>query len=268
VDIGSLSTKTVILDGAGRVLAKHLRRTGADSRAAAEAALAAVLEAGGVNREDLACIVATGYGRIRASYADRQVTEITCHGRGAHFLRPGTRTIVDIGGQDSKVIRVDPDGHIVDFAMNDKCAAGTGRFLEVMAAALEVGLNDMGRLSARSRRRVTVSSMCTVFAESEVVSLIAEGHAKEDIIRGLHEAVGARVATMARRVGVEDEVAMTGGVARNAGVVKALQAQLGRRLHIPADPQLVGALGAALVARDLAAKDGALRPERRDSCKP
>ena len=195
-------------------------------------------------------VVATGYGRIAVPFASKKVTEITCHARGAYHLFPQTRTVIDIGGQDSKVIRLGKDGRVVDFVMNDKCAAGTGRFLEVMARALEVSLEDMGRLSDLARERLTISSMCTVFAESEVVSLIAEGHPKEDIIRGLHDAVSERVAGMAERVGLENGVTMTGGVAKNAGVVRSLEERLGVKISRPEEPQIVGALGAALIAAD------------------
>ena len=179
------------------------------------------------------------------------ITEITCHARGAYYVHPKTRTVIDIGGQDSKVIRLDEQGRNVDFQMNDKCAAGTGRFLEVMAHALEVKVEDLGRLSLSAPRSIKISSMCTVFAESEVVSLIADNQPKEVIIRGLHDSIADRVLGMVNRVGIEEEVTLTGGVAKNEGVVRALEERLRVKLFIPPEPQIIGALGAALLARDL-----------------
>jgi predicted CoA-substrate-specific enzyme activase len=179
------------------------------------------------------------------------ITEITCHARGAFFVHPGTRTVIDIGGQDSKVIRLDEKGRNVDFQMNDKCAAGTGRFLEVMAHALEVKLEDLGPLSRGAQRTIKISSTCTVFAETEVVSLIADNQPKDVIIRGLHESIADRILGLVQRVGLEETVALTGGVAKNEGVVQALESRLKVRLFIPPEPQIIGALGAALIARDL-----------------
>ena len=249
VDIGSLSAKAIIMDESGRVLGSAIASTGANSRATAEIVFGEALDRARLTLDDVQEIVVTGYGRVSFAHPARKVTEIACHAAGAHHLVPGTRTVIDIGGQDCKVIGVSKEGRVVDFVMNDKCAAGTGRFLEVMSRALGVPLESMGELSARSRNRLTISNMCAVFAESEVVSLVAEGHPKEDIIRGLHEAVATRVAGMARRMGLEKEVTMTGGVAMNRGVVRAIEEALGLRLNVPAEPQLVGALGAALIAR-------------------
>ncbi|NPV54991.1 MAG: 2-hydroxyglutaryl-CoA dehydratase [Firmicutes bacterium] len=251
VDIGSLSAKAVLLNvDRGQILGYSIMPTGASSRDVAERVLAEAARRAGVDVGKVGRVVATGYGRIAVPFADRKVTEITCHARGAYHLFPRTRTVIDIGGQDSKVIRIGKDGRVVDFVMNDKCAAGTGRFLEVMARALEVNLEDMGRLSGLARERLAISSMCTVFAESEVISLIAEGRPKEDIIRGLHDAVSERVAGMAERVGLEDSITMTGGVAKNDGVVRSLEERLGVKISRPEEPQIVGALGAALIAAD------------------
>jgi predicted CoA-substrate-specific enzyme activase len=180
------------------------------------------------------------------------ITEITCHARGAFFVHPKTRTVIDIGGQDSKVIRLDREGRNVDFQMNDKCAAGTGRFLEVMAHALEVKVEDLGKLSLSAPRTIKISSMCTVFAESEVVSLIAENQPKEVIVRGLHDSIADRIIGMVNRVGCEEDVTLTGGVAKNEGVVHSLEEKLGIRLFLPPEPQVIGALGAALLAQNLA----------------
>lgn len=251
IDSGSTTTKALLLGGERRILGFAILATGADSREVSRAALEAALQvAGRPSSARPLMIVATGYGREIAAEADERVTEITCHARGVHFLMPEVRTIVDIGGQDSKAIRISPQGRVLDFAMNDKCAAGTGRFLEVMSHTLGVGLAQMGEVSAKAVRNVRVSSMCTVFAESEVVSLVARGEKVPDILKGLHEAVADRVAALALRVGLEPPVAVTGGVAKNAGVVRALEVRLGTSLATPPEPQLTGALGAALIALD------------------
>jgi len=250
MDIGSITTETVILQG-NQILTSIILPTGANSRKAAERSLAAALEQAEIKPEDLAAIVTTGYGRASFSPATKRITEITCHARGAYFIHPETRTVIDIGGQDSKVIRLDGQGRNVDFQMNDKCAAGTGRFLEVMAHALEVTVEELGALSLGASRTIKISSMCTVFAESEVVSLIADNQPKEVIIRGLHDAIADRILGLINRVGIEGEVTLTGGVAKNQGVVRALEERLGVRLFIPPEPQIIGALGAALLARDL-----------------
>jgi predicted CoA-substrate-specific enzyme activase len=194
--------------------------------------------------------VATGYGRVAVEFADTQVTEISCYARGIHHLYPEVMTVIDIGGQDSKVVAVGPGGKPLDFAMNDKCAAGTGRFLEVIARAMELDLEDMGPNALRARRAADISSTCTVFAESEVVTLVAEGVPREEIVAGICRSIARRVGGMARRVGVEPPVAFAGGVAKNVGVVRALEEVLGETLIVPEEPQIVGALGAALVARD------------------
>ena len=250
IDIGSITAETVILQD-NQMLSSSIVPTGANSRTAAERSLAAALKQASLRQEDLAAIVTTGYGRASFPSATKMITEITCHARGAFFVYPETRTVIDIGGQDSKVIRLDKQGRNVDFQMNDKCAAGTGRFLEVMARALEVKLEDLGRLSRSAQRTIKISSMCTVFAESEVVSLIADNQPKEVIIRGLHDAIADRILGMIRRVGVEEKVTLTGGVAKNEGVVQALEERLEVRVFVPPEPQIIGALGAALLARGL-----------------
>jgi len=250
IDIGSITAEAVLLQGS-QILAFAILPTGANSRIAAERALNAALDQAYLPREAVTRIVATGYGRASFPQADQKITEITCHARGAFFIHPRTRTVIDIGGQDSKVIRLDEKGRNLDFQMNDKCAAGTGRFLEVMANALEVKLEDLGRLSFAASQTIKISSTCTVFAESEVVSLIAAGQPAEVIIRGLHDAVADRVLGLVQRVGFEEEVALTGGVAKNKGVARALEERLRVKLFIPPEPQIVGALGAALFAQDL-----------------
>ena len=250
IDIGSITAETVILQD-NQMLSSSIVPTGANSRTAAERSLTAALKQASLRQEDLAAIITTGYGRASFPSATKMITEITCHARGAFFVYPETRTVIDIGGQDSKVIRLDKQGRNVDFQMNDKCAAGTGRFLEVMARALEVKLEDLGRLSRSAQRTIKISSMCTVFAESEVVSLIAENQPQEVIIRGLHDAIADRILGMVRRVGVEEKVTLTGGVAKNEGVVQALEERLEVRVFVPPEPQIIGALGAALLARGL-----------------
>lgn len=248
VDVGALSTDTVILNGDNEILAYSIVNTGASSQQAARRSYAQALALAGLAEDEVSYVISTGYGRQMVPFADLQVTEITCHARGAHFLFPETHTVIDIGGQDSKVIKVGPSGRVLDFVMNDKCAAGTGRFLEVMAKALEIGLEEMGERSLQARHPVTISSTCTVFAESEVVSRIAEGRATEDIVAGIHAAIANRISAMLKRVGVQEQVTMSGGVAKNIGVVRAIEETIGTRLNIYQEPQIVGALGAALIA--------------------
>ena len=249
IDVGSTSGEVVLLDG-DKILAYSIVDTGYNSRRAADLALEQALSEARIAREQIGTMVATGYGRIAIDYATKQVTEISCYARGIHFLYPHVRTVIDIGGQDSKVISVSPKGKPTDFQMNDKCAAGTGRFLEVMARALQLELTELGAISARAKKQMVISSMCTVFAESEVITLVAEGAAREDIVAGLHRAIAKRVGAMVKRVGIVPPIAFAGGVAKNAGVRRALEQELGESLIIPDEPQIIGALGAALIARD------------------
>jgi predicted CoA-substrate-specific enzyme activase len=195
-------------------------------------------------------IVTTGYGRETIGLSDGSITEISCHAKGAHFLVPEVRTVIDIGGQDSKVIRLDEKGNVINFVMNDKCAAGTGRFLETMAKTLELSLSEMSEIGLKWKNEIAISSMCTVFAESEVVSLVAENTATEDIIHGLNESVANKTAALVKRLGGEAEYVMTGGVAQNKGVVNALEGKLGCSINVPEYAQLCGAIGAALFALD------------------
>ena len=250
IDSGSTTTKAILLDSRRRVLGFHILPTGADCRDAARAALERVLAEAGRTESDVAFTVATGYGREITGGADAKVTEITCHARGVHAVLERVRTIIDIGGQDSKTIRINGQGRVQDFAMNDKCAAGTGRFLEVMSQSLGVPLGEMGARAQAAGRMVRVSSMCTVFAESEVVSLVARGEKVEDILNGIHQAIADRVTSLVHRVGLEPPVAITGGVAKNAGVVRAMEERLETTLAIPEEPQITGALGAAMIAWD------------------
>ena len=203
----------------------------------------------GIDPSSVAKIISTGYGRNSVMIADKAVTEITCHAAGAHYLNPDVRSVIDIGGQDSKAIALDENGNVKDFAMNDKCAAGTGRFLEVMAKALEVDLDNFGSFSLSADQPSKISSLCTVFAESEVISLISKGEKRENIIAGIHESIAARVAAMANRTGLRPPIMMTGGVARNVGVVKALEKKIAQPIEVSPQSQLTGAIGAALLAQ-------------------
>jgi predicted CoA-substrate-specific enzyme activase len=249
IDSGSTSTNAVITDGAGQILAWDIVRTGAKSIASAEKAMHQVLEKAHLPVESLSRVVSTGYGRNHLPFSDQEITEITCHAKGAHAIAPSVRTILDIGGQDSKAIRLDKNGNVRDFVMNDKCAAGTGRFLEMMAHTLGVSLEELGQLSLNSKEDIRISSMCTVFAESEVISLIAQNKEPEDIAHGVHVAIAGRALTLLRRVGIEPKIMMTGGVAKNPGIVAVLEEALNQKLVIADQPEIVGAYGAALLAR-------------------
>ena len=248
VDSGSTSTNAVILDDQKKIVAFDVVRTGAKSGDSAEKVLEHVLEKAGLQKEDLSAIISTGYGRVSIPYADENVTEISCHGRGAHYFNPAVRTILDIGGQDSKAIRLSETGEVVDFVMNDKCAAGTGRFLEMMARTLEIDISQLGPISLEWKENIEITSMCTVFAESEVISLIAQNKEKADIAHGLHNAIAGKAYSLLRRVGLNEAFMMTGGVAKNPGVVKAVEERIGSKLYICEEPEIVGAVGAALYA--------------------
>jgi len=262
IDIGSLSCDAVLIDREGRIHGTAVVPTGARNLIAIERARREAEHQAGATPEQIAAVVATGYGRDRVDGRIASVTEITCHARGITELLPGTEALIDIGGQDSKAIRLDPSGQVLDFAMNDKCAAGTGRFLEAMARALEVDLDQLAGLDAACNNAddgLTLSSMCTVFAESEVVSLIADGTDASRIARGLHRAIATRTQTLVKRIAPRPAslaLAMSGGVARNRGVVRALEEVIGRPLAVPSAPDTVGALGAALIARDRSAGSG------------
>ena len=250
-DIGSLSAKAVILEN-GNILATAVMPAGTSPPESARAVIDKASEAAGIASKRVENVIATGYGKDMVSFANGTESEIVCHAKGAFRINPKTRTIIDIGGQDSKVIRVDGNGKVVRYFYNDKCASGTGRFLEVMAEALEVGLEDMGSLSEQSSGELIISNQCVIFAETEVVSLINEGKQVPDIIAALHRAMAGRVASMAIGIGVEDDVVMTGGVAKNSGLFSALSSSLKKEL-VPVDtidPQITGAFGAALIAAE------------------
>lgn len=250
LDVGSLSCDSVIVNAFGEVVGSAIVATGARSRAAGEEALRLALAQAGIERAQLAALVSTGYGRDRVDGRSRASTEITCHARGAAELCPEARTVLDIGGQDCKAILVGPGGRVLDFAMNDKCAAGTGRFFEVMARALEVDVDELGDLALHAERSLTLSSICTVFAESEVIGLIAGGATSAEIAWALCDSAAQRVEALAHRIGVQEPVVASGGVAKNVGFLTALRTRLGCDVRVPADPQIVGALGAALLGRE------------------
>ena len=254
IDSGSTSTDVVILNKDKEIVTSVILPTGAGAAIGAERALEEALKAAGLKREDIDAMVTTGYGRTAISDGDKSITEITCHARGAHFLDPTVRTVIDIGGQDSKVIRLDETGAVVNFVMNDKCAAGTGRFLEMMARTMEMSLDQMSTTGLNYKEDITISSMCTVFAESEVVSLIAQNKGTDDIVHGLNKAVASKTAALAKRVGGEERYMMTGGVSKNKGLVKTLEEKLQTKLIISDYAQLCGALGAALFAMDMVAE--------------
>jgi len=250
VDVGAATAKTVIL-GDDRILGYSIMPTGYDVKLAAQQVTIEAMERAGISRsiDELDYVISTGYARNAVTFANKSVTEIICHAKGAHFMIPETRTIVDIGGQDSKAIEVDEGGNVRDFVMNDKCAAGTGRFLDVMAEVLQVGaIDNMGPMSLQSGSPCNISSTCTIFAESEVVSLRAEGKSREDLIAGVHKAIASRVAVMAKRLRINPKVIFTGGVAKNIGVRSALEEEFGMDIFVPGEPQIIGALGAALLA--------------------
>ena len=251
IDSGSTSTDVVILNREREILAQVILPTGAGAAAGAERALEEALRQAGLERKDLTATVTTGYGRSAIQIGDKSITEITCHAKGAFFLEPSVRTIIDIGGQDSKVIRLDEAGNVVNFVMNDKCAAGTGRFLELMARTLELSLDEMSTAGLDWKEEITISSMCTVFAESEVVSLIAQNKAPADIVHGLNRSVAAKTCALCRRVEGKGAFMMTGGVSKNRGVAAEIEGILGAPLIIRPEAQVNGALGAALFAMEL-----------------
>ncbi|RLC29646.1 MAG: 2-hydroxyglutaryl-CoA dehydratase [Deltaproteobacteria bacterium] len=247
VDVGAATAKTAIVKD-GEIVSYDIMPTGDVVSQAAEEITKKALEKAGLSMSDVDYVVSTGYGRHMVKFTDKAVSEIICHAKGVNFLLPNARTIIDIGGQDSKVIGMREDGTVRDFLMNDKCAAGTGRFLEVMAGVLNAGIETMGPISLTSKDPCVITSTCTIFAESEIISLRAEGAKREDMIAGLHRAVARRVFIMGKTVGYQDDIVFTGGVAKNVGVLKFLEEILETKIVLPEEPQIMGALGAALSA--------------------
>lgn len=248
IDSGSTTTNAVILDSKQNIVSFSVLPTGVDVAESAEKALDDALQKAGLSKNQISRTVTTGYGRANITFRKKDVTEITCHAVGAHFLNPAVRTVIDIGGQDSKIIRLDENGTVLRFVMNDKCAAGTGRFLEMMAQSLGLTLEEMSICGLQWDEEITISSMCSVFAQSEVVSLIAEGKKLEDIVHGLNMSVASKVIALGGRAKMEREYMITGGVAKNIGVVRAIEEKLGIPVLVPEEPEICGALGAALIA--------------------
>ncbi len=250
VDVGSTATKAILMDDNRRIVGRSLIKTGANVVKAAERVFAEAVRQAAIEEHDVLQVVGTGYGRYKVTFGHAQVTEISCHARGAAFLFPESRVIVDIGGQDTKAIRIARGGDVEDFCMNDKCAAGTGRFLEAAANTMGLSLDEIGPLSLQYRQVLKITNVCTVFVESEILAHLARGRAPADILRGVHLAIASRSVALMRRVGMEPEITFTGGVSRNAGIVSALEEKLGQKLNVSAESQYVGAIGAALFALD------------------
>ena len=254
IDIGSITTKAVIIDDQnGEILAFSLIPTSYDRNQSGEDVLRLTLEKTGRPRSSIRYTVATGYGRRSTTLSDKALPEIVCHAKGTWFLFPGVRTIIDIGGQDSKVIEVDEKGMVTRFEMNDKCAAGTGRFLEVLAERiLKIPVEELGPLSVKCKDPCVLSSVCTVFAESEIISYLSENKSKEDIAYGLHKSIAKRVLSMgtAGQIGYHEPIVFSGGVAKNIGVVRAIEEDLRKKVIVPEEPQITAALGAAIFARE------------------
>jgi predicted CoA-substrate-specific enzyme activase len=252
IDIGSTMTKVVIMDE--EVIASIVGPTGPEHRRLANQVMAEALRKTDLPFEAIDYIVATGYGRINVPFADKQITEISCHAKGIAHLYPKAKTVIDVGGQDSKGIKIGRKGKPVNFVMNDKCAAGSGRFLDILADALEVDISDLGPLSLEAKEPAQISNICTVFAEQEVRSKLVEGVPLSDLVAGIHESLANRICRMVNRLKVEEEIILTGGVAKNIGMVKALSDKLGHETTVPSDPFFTGALGAAILGKDMVQK--------------
>lgn len=248
VDVGSTQTKAVVMEESAGIAARALVDTGANVMKAAETAFHLACRDAQIEPHDVGFVVGTGYGRYKITFGNAQMTEISCHARGASYIFPSTRTVIDMGGQDAKAISIGPDGQVVDFVMNDKCAAGTGRFLANAADVMGISLDEVGPLSLEGTRPVKLTTVCTVFVESDILSYLSMGKKPSDILRGVHLAIAKRTISLARRVSIEPEVTMTGGVARNLGMVKALEEVLDTKLQVSPDAHFMGAIGAALFA--------------------
>ncbi|MBN1689429.1 MAG: 2-hydroxyglutaryl-CoA dehydratase [Dehalococcoidia bacterium] len=265
IDIGSTMSKAVITDASGGMRAYVTGSTGAEHRLRANMVMEDVLQKAGTRLDEVAFIISTGYGRVNVPFADKQVTELTCHARGVSALFPDVRTAIDIGGQDAKVLKI-KNGRLIDFLTNDKCAAGTGRFLEVAAETLGLDLNEMSRISLQTETPVKINSLCTIFAQQEIISRLSEGQPLPDILAGVYIAVTTRVVKLARQLKVEPPVVFTGGVAKNKGMLKAMETVLGMPVLVPVEPLITGALGAAILAHDEAfrlVQDGRFEMKKR-----
>lgn len=249
VDVGTRTTRAVLLDENGRPCAMACRETGARLEAAAQGAFEELCLRQGLRPSQVAYVASTGYGRYRVPFRQIQITEMTCHAVGALQFFPGTRTVLDIGAMNSRALRIADNGRVVAFRMNDRCASGAGRFVERVARALEIELEQVGELSLRAQDPQPISSICAVLAESEVINHVTAGRSVEDILRGVHNSIAERLVALVRQVGAQPEITLTGGVTKNIGMVRALEERLGARLNVHADSEYAGALGAALLAR-------------------
>jgi len=256
IDIGSRAAKAVIMND-GSIMSSVIRDTGPESVKTSRMAMADVLQGAGLTLEDIDYVVATGYGRVLVPFANENISEISCHARGINWYFPSVRTILDMGGQDCKAIRCDGSGTVTDFAMNDKCAGGTGRFLEMIAEVLNTSLEEIGALSLSSRNAIPFNTVCAVFAKSEAITHFRKGVAKSDILAGLHEAIAVRSHNLLKRVHIEGDFTITGGISKNSGMVAKLREKVGMEPLLCEDPQIVGALGAALFAAERCSKNGA-----------
>jgi predicted CoA-substrate-specific enzyme activase len=255
-DVGSLTAEAVLMNNSS-ILGSEIIRVRPKAEQSARDVMDKLLSRLGISYEDIDFCVSTGYGRETISFADDNVSEISCHGRGAHFLIPEIRTVIDVGGQDCKVIRVDEGGHLLDFVMNDKCAAGTGRSLEIMGESLGVDISELGPLSLDSTDPVVITNQCSIFAEMEIMHYLCEERSTTDIAAGINEAMARRVKMLVGRVGVKKEIGVTGGVSKNIGVVKYLEKMLEANfVEFPVDPQIIGALGAAIFAGEKVKQKG------------
>ncbi len=246
IDIGSTTSKCVLMDRDRQIAGKILLRAGIGTDGPRKA-LNGLLEKSGITMEEIGCITATGYGRLRFEMADHQVSELTCHAAGTHFMLPSVRTVIDIGGQDVKALSLDEEGRLLNFVMNDKCAAGTGRFLDVMAGILQMDVEELGKEALMADEPASISSTCTVFAESEVISQLAGGTDRRAVIAGICESVANKASSLAKRLAIKQDIAMSGGVARNAGVIRFMERNLSCRILHHEDAQYAGAVGAALL---------------------
>ncbi len=252
IDVGSTMTKAVILNQG--IVASIIGPTGPEQRRLANRVIEEALNKAAISFQNIAYIVSTGYGRINVPFADKQFTEITCHAKGIIRLFPNAKTIIDVGGQDVKGIRIDAAGKIIDFIMNDKCAAGSGRFIEVIADTLGVPLDKVGDLSLRSKNPANISNICTIWAQQEVAASLAEGVPISDLLAGVHKSLADRISRMVSRLKVEEAIIVTGGGGKNKGLLKALSEQLGHEVLVPEEPLITGALGAALLGKEMVEK--------------
>lgn len=252
IDTGSVATKAVLYDG--DIVDSIIITTGWSPKKASEEVFKTLINRNDLEKKDISKIIGTGYGRISMDFVDKKITEISCHAKGAFSLNPNIRTILDIGGQDSKVINLDQNGNVVNFIMNDKCAAGTGKFLEVTLNNLGIDVSDIDEFS-KERKPVNISSMCTVFAESEIISLLAEGKDKEEIASGILYSIADKACSLLNRVNINEKIAFTGGVAKSKVLKNILEEKLNQKIFLSDNTQIIGALGAAVIGYSLGLKD-------------